>query len=160
MSVTKLNNGKWQARVSYKDDDGNYKSVTHLEKRKTDAVEWETKTKNALLEGADLSRSTESLKHYFLDWIRIYKTDGVSRHTHELYMGNWRHISAYFKDQPMSAIKRPDYQKFLNEFGRSHGIATSHKLHQQVHTAIKDAVADGILKRDFAYKAQRHWTLS
>ncbi|WHQ49364.1 hypothetical protein M1853_03960 [Lactiplantibacillus plantarum] len=84
MSVTKLNNGKWQARVSYKDDDGNYKSVTHLEKRKTDAVEWETKTKNALLEGADLSRSTESLKHYFLDWIRIYKTDGVSRHTHEL----------------------------------------------------------------------------
>ncbi|AQY70083.1 prophage Lp2 protein 2, integrase [Lactiplantibacillus plantarum] len=153
MSVTKLNNGKWQARVSYKDDDGNYKSVTHLEKRKTDAVEWETKTKNALLEGADLSRSTESLKHYFLDWIRIYKTDGVSRHTHELYMGNWRHVSAYFKDKPMSSIKRPDYQKFLNEFGRSHGIATSHKLHQQVHTAIKDAVADGILKRDFAYKA-------
>ncbi|WP_264465852.1 hypothetical protein [Lactiplantibacillus plantarum] len=39
MSVTKLNNGKWQARVSYKDDDGNYKSVTHLEKRKTDAYE-------------------------------------------------------------------------------------------------------------------------
>lgn len=153
MSITKLDNGKWQARISYKKPDGSYGSVTHSERRKTDAKEWETKTKNALLNGADLSRSTESLTDYFLNWIKIYKTDGVSRHTHELYMGNWRHASDYFKDKPMSAIQRSEYQKFLNEFGRTHGIATGHKLHQQIHTAIRDAVADGILQRDFAYKA-------
>ena len=67
MSITKLDNDKWQARISYKKPDGPYGSITHSERRKTDAKDWETKTKNALLEGADLSRSTESLKHYFLD---------------------------------------------------------------------------------------------
>lgn len=153
MSIVKLDNGNWQARVSYKDPTGKYRVKTSSFKRKGEAANWETTTKNALINGADLSRSTESFDDYLFNWIKLYKTDGISAHTHETYMGNWRHVKAYFKDKPMSGIKRADYQKFLNEFGQTHGIATSSKLHQQVHTAIRDAVADGILQRDFAYKA-------
>ncbi|MFU1799522.1 tyrosine-type recombinase/integrase [Lactiplantibacillus pentosus] len=153
MSVTKLASGRWQARVSYKDNQGKYRIASQSFKRKGEASEWETKTKSALLDGADLSRSTESFKDYLFDWIKIYKTDGVSRHTHEIYLGNYNHVAKYFNDKPLTAITRADYQKFLNEFGKTRGIATAKKLHQQIHSAIRDAVADGILQRDFAYKA-------
>lgn len=154
MSVSKLASGRWQGRVSYKDNTGKYRVATSSFLRKAEATDWETKTKNALINGADLSRSTDSFKDYFFDWIKTYKTDGLSRHTHEMYLGNYNHVAKYFNEKPISAITRADYQTFLNHFGKTRGIATAKKLNQQVHAAVRDAVADGVIQRDFTYKAR------
>lgn len=156
MSINKRENGKWEARVSYKDPASKtgYRQKVKNFARKTEARDWEAETLDSLNKGSDLSKSNITLSRYFEDWIKTYKTDGVKRHTHDIYMGNLNHVKEWFDDTKIVSIKRPDYQKFLNNFGKTHSLATSQKLHRQVHSAIRDAVADGIIHRDFAYKAK------
>lgn len=156
MSINKRDNGKWEARVSYKDKSSKtgYRQKVKNFARKSEAREWEVSILDSMNKGTDVSKSNLTFSKYFADWINTYKTTGVRPHTHEIYVGNLNHVKAWFKDTKLPAISRADYQKFLNSFGKSHSLATSQKLHRQVHSAIRDAVAEGIIHRDFAYKAK------
>lgn len=156
MSISKRSNGKWEARVSYKDENSKsgYSQRSASFDRKAEARDWEIDMLNKVNTGSDLAKASMTLTDYFHDWIKTYKTTGVKLHTHEIYMANYRHIKSNFGDTKIAAIRRADYQKFLNEFGKTHSLATSQKLHRQVHSAIRDAVAEGVILRDFAYKAK------
>lgn len=153
MAIARLENGMWQARVSYRDG-VRYRRRSKNFKRKTEAEHWETDMRAKINSGADFRNANITFADYFDRWVSIYKTDGVAKHTHDMYELTAQHLRHYFPAQKLIDIQKEDYQKFMNLFGSSHGIATSRKTNQQIRSAIQDALAENLIQRDFTFKVK------
>lgn len=153
MSIRKMPDGQYQVRVSYRDG-VKYRQKSRLFKRKTEAELWESNMKLDLNNGADLKRRDISFADYFRSWVEVYKTHGVSQHTNDMYLLTYKHLERYFGGIKLTDITRDDYQKFMNEFGEKHGIATSRKTNQQIRSAVQNALADNIINRDFTFRVK------
>lgn len=153
MAIRKLPSGKYQVRIDYRDG-VNYRRKTKAFERKSEARDWEEEMRVKLKSGANFSDGNLTFADFFDKWIEVYKTDGVKTHTHDMYVLTSKHLRNYFPTQKLTDIRKEDYQQFLNEFGRDHGIATSRKTNQQIRSAVQDALADNIIHRDFTFRAK------
>ncbi|WP_252192291.1 tyrosine-type recombinase/integrase [Secundilactobacillus kimchicus] len=115
---------------------------------------WESENKAKLGTGANLKQADQPFIDYYRHWIEIYKTDGVSAHTHDTYMliADW--VEKFFHDTPIGKITRDDFQQFVNSFGKSHGISYTQKLVRQIRAAVQDAVADNVIYKDFTFRVK------
>lgn len=153
MSLYQLEDGSFEARVSYRDG-VKYRRKTKRFKRKTEARAWMVNTEARLNSGANFSDSDISFADFFERWIAIYKTETVKPHTHDMYQLTAKHLRHFFPSQKLTDIRKEDYQLFLNEFGRDHGIATSRKTNQQIRSAVQDALAENVIQRDFTFRVK------
>jgi integrase len=151
MSITKTLDGQYQVRVNYRDG-VKYRQKTRTFKRKGEAASWESRMRVDLDNGADLSKRNVTFADYFKNWISVYKTDSVSKHTNDMYLLSLKHLINYFGATKLADVRKDDYQKFMNEFGKNHGIATSRKTNQQIRSAVQNALADNVINRDFTFR--------
>ncbi|GKQ42957.1 site-specific integrase [Companilactobacillus sp. RD055328] len=146
MSVKKLPNKKWQARVSVKVG-GEFRTKNGNFKTKAEALDFEREWKGKEASGIELSKQDITLPEYMREFIDLYKSSKSER-TQEIYEGSYKKILGKFKGRKLVNITRADIQKYMNEFGKHHAITTSKKLFQHLHQTITSAINDGIITRD------------
>ncbi|TOY71455.1 site-specific integrase [Leuconostoc mesenteroides] len=137
---------------------GGYKKKTKSGfKTKTEANQWAIKTEGSKIDGDIDFKPSQLLSSYISEWIDTYKTD-VSRSTHVGYEMTLKAVSEYFENTSLDQVTRHDAQKFLNEYGLSHSLATSQKVKGHLSGILKDAVADGIIRVNPFERAKPHGT--
>ncbi|EGQ3739606.1 site-specific integrase [Staphylococcus pseudintermedius] len=147
MSVRKYGN-KWYYDFGY--EGKRYKKKGFKTKR--EATEAETKAKNDLLDGLIINNEI-TLYDYFKEWSETYILPNVTTKTYDSYKTIQKHLNEHeiglFK---LNSITKTKYQKFINDFSKTHSKETIRKLNGKIKTSIDDAVHEGLLKKNFAYK--------
>lgn len=154
MSVKQNKENKtWYARVSYKAD-GKYRHKSKYGlKTKKEAQIWESKLKEQVDSGIDVG-SDPIFADYFLNWFETYKEQKVAASTKVNFMASHAKITEYFKDAKLKKITRHSYQKFMNHYGEKLAKATMQKINKHIRSCVQDAVQNGVLQKDFTYKAE------
>lgn len=144
-------NGKWQARVSWRDADGklHQKSKAGFA-TKAQAKLYAAELESELGKGVDVS-ADPVFADYFEQWYKTYREPHLSKHSESQYIGSIKSIKSYFKKIKLKSINRSFYQQFINDFGENHAKGTVERLHAQIRSCVKSAIADGIITRDFTY---------
>lgn len=147
-------NGKWQARVSWRDADGklHQKSKAGFA-TKAQAKLYAAELESELGKGVDVS-ADPVFADYFEQWYKTYREPHLAKRTKALYATNIRNVRAYFGKAKIKAITRGSYQRFINEYGKSHAKGTVSSLQSRIRACVKSAIADGIISRDFTYGAK------
>ena len=90
----------------------------------------------------------EPFDEYFEEWIKVYKTD-VADVTLRRYRDSLQTIRQYFKGKPIQNITKREYQKFLNEYAKTHAKETTRKLNIHIRACVREAIDEGIIRVDF-----------
>lgn len=91
----------------------------------------------------------QSFYNYFVEWYKTYEEAKIALATQRWYENTQRIVKENFGKTKLVAIKRSNYQQFLNEFGSDHSRESSMKVDTQIKMAVRSAMDDGLLKRDF-----------
>lgn len=153
MSVKQSDDKSWYSRVSYKSN-GKYKTKSKFGfKTKKEALLWEQAIK-VKLEDGETATAESSFADYFLKWYEVYKKNKVSLSTQSNYRATHHKIESHFGTKRLNQISKIDYQKFLNEYGKTLSVGTMKKTNKQIRSCIQDAVHHGDIKKDFTYKVE------
>lgn len=151
-SFTKRN-GKWQARISWHDENGKlHQKAKSGFATKAQAKDYATQMENELINGVDIA-ADPVFADYFKTWYETYRLPKISKATAGNYIISSRVITKYFGDIRIKQIKRSTYQKFLNDYGKDHSFGTMKELTSKIKACVKSAIADGIISKDFTYNA-------
>lgn len=149
MTSFRKREGSWEYRISYKTIDGSYKQKSKRGYRtKADAQRAAAEIEKELLGHLEIDDAI-TLADYFEKWINIHKRPHVSLGTWKSYEQTSRIIKEYFRHAKLAAITSTAYQQFLNELGQRYYFGTVKGIHHKVRGAIKQAVADGYIRRNF-----------
>ncbi|EJD5699869.1 tyrosine-type recombinase/integrase [Staphylococcus pseudintermedius] len=147
MSVRKYGN-KWYYDFGH--EGKRYKKKGFKTKR--EATEAETKAKNDLLDGLIINNEI-TLYDYFKEWSQTYILPNVTAKTYDSYKTIQKHLTKHeIGSLKLTSISKAKYQKFINDFSKTHSKETIRKLNGKIKTSIDDAVHEGLLKKNFAYK--------
>uniref|UniRef100_UPI002FD8E4F1 tyrosine-type recombinase/integrase n=1 Tax=Lactobacillus acetotolerans TaxID=1600 RepID=UPI002FD8E4F1 len=140
----------WQARIGYYSPDGkrhtkSKSGFTTKKEAELFANTYEIKSSNGELteKGAPL------FYEYFWDWFETYKASGVRERTRLTYLQVYNVLKKYFPHTKIDELDRRKYQQFIKKYGSKHAKSTVSKSNSLIHASIKDAVYDGIIKKDF-----------
>lgn len=89
---------------------------------------------------------------YYDQWIDTYKLGQVTEVTFNKYKLIDRKIKMYCPDLRLSDVTRDDIQRLINEYGKTHELATTRDFMHHLQAPLRDAVYEGWLKRDPTYK--------
>lgn len=146
-------NKTWYARVSYKAD-GKYKTKSKYEfQTKKEAQIWENSIKVQLDSGIDIGIDPLFID-FFLNWFKTYKEQKVADATKVNFMATYSKIKEYFKETKIKKISRYSYQSFLNHYGKLLAKTTMQKINKHIRACVQDAIQNGVLQKDFTYKAE------
>lgn len=145
-------NGKYRARLFFTNNKGVRDNVSDTFSKKSDAIDWESKTRIEITHGAYRNSDNISVLSYYKMWVENYKVPVSSQHTIDRYTTTEHHIEKYFAKTKLRELTKLDYQQFINKFAKTHSKNSVRKLHSQMHQMIVAAVDDGILQKDIAYK--------
>lgn len=153
-SIKKDKNNKWYCRVSFKDENGDYKTKTKkgfATKKEAQVVanQLELAAKN----GFEQTTDEIVIADYFDEWIKTYKLGQVSSVTEGKYLYNAKLIREFFKNKKLVTLTRKDYQNFLNTRGLGNGKDVVEKAHYQFKSCLKMAMADGLIDKDPTFGA-------
>ncbi|WP_347786942.1 tyrosine-type recombinase/integrase [Levilactobacillus brevis] len=156
MASIKKRNGNWTARVSYYDNFGKRNTVNKGGfPRKKDAEQWANNIEREKFdESIGKTESHALFSDYFLNWYHTFKEPILSEATKRRYVITHKEVEKYFYGCKIIDISRLQYQEFLNEYGKTHSIASSKKVNTQIKACIHDALDDGAIHFDFTKKAK------
>lgn len=157
-SFTKLN-GAWKARVSFLHDGKRATANKSGFKTKKEAQIWANQQENDVYEGIDLKGGNLPFTEYFLKWYRTYKEPTLSESSKRKYIYTISIVNAYFSGKKLNGISRGEYQQFLNHYAHPDGMAeksvnTVEKVHTQIRASVRDALEEGLIKRDFTARTK------
>lgn len=139
----------WYYRIYYIDTQG--------EKREKTKGGFKTKalaTAAAVKAEAELNKDNNNeditLYDFCKEWAEIYKRPHVVEKTWETYTKNLKHIKKYFGNIKLNKVTHTLYQKKMNVFASKYAQETLEKFHYQIKGAVKVAVRDGLIKKNFA----------
>lgn len=96
-----------------------------------------------------------SIADYYGRWYSIYKEhSSLSDISKSRYKTFHKVIQKYFKDTKLSSLKRSDYQRFMNWYGKNHGASSVTKLNGAIRAMVSYAIDDDILTKDFTHNVQ------
>ncbi len=95
-----------------------------------------------------------SLAKYYQRWYELYEKDGISEITQNRYTVIGNVLDKYWKDTKLRAIKRSDYQAFINWYGKNHAHDSVSKLNNAVRSAVGYAMDDDIITKDFTHNVK------
>ncbi|WP_251548267.1 site-specific integrase [Limosilactobacillus caecicola] len=145
-----LKRGKgWQARISWYDSFGkrHTKSKAGFKTKKLAQI-WAVDNEDKLNKGVAVDKEI-SLYDYFARWVETYKEPKVAQYTLNRYHINQKVIQQYFGDTNIKDITRSTYQKFLNDYGKTHAPDTVRKLNSCIRSCVQSAILDDYLIKDF-----------
>lgn len=148
-SITKRN-GKWQAKIRYYDTDGKRRSKSKAGfKTKREAQLFANEYELKAGENELGPNSTITLPDYFEQWYKLYKASVVSLKTKKNYEYTLRILRKYFANVALTEIDQKQYQLFLQKYGMNRSKQTTAKVNTHIHAAVKSAIYDGVIKKDF-----------
>ena len=151
-SFTKRN-GKWQARISWHDENGKlHQKAKSGFATKAQAKDYAIQMESELINGVDIA-ADPIFADYFKTWCETYRLPKISKATARNYMSYYRVITSYFGETRIKQIKRSTYQQFLNDYGKDHSLGTMKEMTSKIKACVRSAIADGIITKDFTYNA-------
>lgn len=145
--------GNYGYRVYYRDSNGKRHSINKKGfKRKSDAVAAANEIDVRKYQFGISDNENVSFADYYNQWINTYKLGHLDKSTESRYRTNAKYIEDYFGITPLKKVSKMDYQRFLNEYGKSHVIHTVRRLNGTIRDCIQDALEDRIIYRDFTRK--------
>ena len=155
-SYRKLN-GKWQARISWYDDNGkrHYKTKAGFS-TKPEAKRW-ARTIEEQKDNGTISAKNISFASYFKEWFEIYKKNKIAVVTARLYDSIYKNLEEYFGNKKIDKVTRRDYQIFINKFGETHAKVTVKKVHSIIKSVVSSAMYDNLIPRDFTHNIELSW---
>lgn len=113
----------------------------------------EAKTAADLIEGEIASGIAPVLNKdvfadYFEEWVNDFKSS-KAKVTYLRYLNTLSTIKEEFGRTTLQDITKRRYQRFLNDYGKSHAHATVRKLNTHIRACVKDAVDEGRIRVDF-----------
>ena len=146
-SIFKTDAGTYRVKVSIPIN-GKYKQKTKSGfKNKTEARAWATQIEAKKLDDDEQNYSDELLVDYFKRWVSIYKKDTAPATLYQ-YGTTERVIKKYLPTMRLADFDRSDFQKFVNDYGSNHSKETVSKRRVHIAQSLKDAYAEGMIKRD------------
>lgn len=146
-------NGKWQARISWHDENGKlHQKAKSGFATKAQAKDYAIQMESELINGVDIA-ADPIFADYFKTWCETYRLPKISKATARNYMSYYRVITSYFGETRIKQIKRSTYQQFLNDYGKDHSLGTMKEMTSKIKACVKSAIADGIITKDFTYNA-------
>lgn len=101
----------------------------------------------------NMSRKKEMLFcDYYDEWVETYKEGAIASVTLDKYYNNGKKLREICPKLLVSDLNRREYQKIINEYGKTHEKQTVTDFHHQVKSCIKDMFYDGIIDKDPTYK--------
>lgn len=145
-------NGKWEYRVSYKDENGEYKVKSKGGfDRKREAELAAADMELALSENTNILQGDKPFWEFFEEYYKNKKESNVGIHTKNSYKRHIKLVKKYFKTMPIRSLTNFQYQKFLDEYGKTRSKGTVEKLHHELRACLKYAYSNGIIKTDPSY---------
>lgn len=90
---------------------------------------------------------------YYNEWLELKNKQVVAAKQYYWYERSLKIFQEHFGENFLvSNIKRSEYQKMLNKYGKGRTTETVRKVHGCLSPCIKDAVYDGYLKKDPTYQ--------
>ncbi|ADF83415.1 integrase [Levilactobacillus senmaizukei DSM 21775 = NBRC 103853] len=147
----------WKAKVYFKDIHGKRTSRSQEGFRTKKEAEAAARVmEDTYKNGSDVGDKNISFSDYFQKWFHIFREPGLSDTTIARYQYTINVIDEYFGDTLFRKIKTADYQEFLNWFGngngkdaKPHAKATADKINTHIRAAVRNAVNDSVISRDF-----------
>lgn len=144
----KRDNG-WEYRISYKAPDGSYKQKSKSGFRtKSEATQAAAQAEIELQKGITIDNKI-TFAEYFIQWAKIYKEPSVSAGTWKNYQQVHKTVVEYFGEKKIKDIRPSTYQQILNKMGKRYYKVTLYKYHHKMRSAVKHAVADGLISNNF-----------
>ncbi|MHC9537748.1 site-specific integrase [Dellaglioa sp. BT-FLS60] len=143
-------NNLWTYRVWM--DSKHSKSKGGFKRRKDAqdaALELELKKKDGTLS----ELSDISFAEYFKTWAETYKIGRLHQTTESKYRSAIRLVENTFGDKKLKSIKTYDYQRLLDAYALTHAKASTSHLNNYFKNAVRYAMNDGIVTRDFTFGA-------
>lgn len=151
-SITKRGS-TWQYRVNNIVDGKRKPIVKGGFKTKREAQVAAAEVELSINKGSQVIVKEKSFAEYFHEWIELYKSN---KHvtTYSRYLNSYERVKEHFKEMPIQKITRPEYQKFLNEYGKGKSKETVKKLNTHIRGCVKDAIDEGYISVDFTRKVE------
>jgi integrase len=143
----------WYARVWWETKEGKDSETRGHFLTKKEAQMWYSDQKAKLENGFKL-KSNPVFADYFWQWYQTYKEPHLRPETKKRYITTHKIIDSYFGKIKLKKISRMDWQKFINEAGKTRSNITIQLMNRQCRACVKNAVADSIIPRDFTYGVQ------
>ena len=156
-------NGKWCQRVSYRDYndlDKNGKPKRKFKSKqgfatKRQAKEWGEEFLTKAHQGKLFNESKKyTFYDYFVEWAKTYRYPNIADISKNRYKSNAFYIREYFGATRIDKITRSNFQKFLNQYAKTHAPTSVSKLKTMVKSCLDSAVADRVIPINFALGAE------
>lgn len=154
MPVIEIEKGKkYRAKFYYRDDDGNSKyggSKSFVKKR--DAISWLQAQKDKFNKNGAVRNADLPFVEFWMKWFELFKKPALRPITADKWMNSYSVISKYWQRTTLKNIDRTAYQEFINWYGSDHAKSSTEKVHVHMHAAVKYAVEENYIERDFALR--------
>lgn len=102
---------------------------------------------------SEMSKKKEILFcDYYDEWVETYKEDAIASVTLNKYYNNGKKLREICPKLLVSDLDRREYQKIINEYGKTHEKQTVTDFHHQIKSCVKDMFYDGMIDKDPTYK--------
>lgn len=98
-------------------------------------------------------KSRQTVAEYYKEWLLWAKKGQISAVTYQRYEIISKTLDQY-ATMPLAKFTRQDYQNLLTLYGQTHTYATCNIFRQMLNQALRDAVYDGLIKKDPTYKVK------
>ncbi|WP_054677292.1 site-specific integrase [Lacticaseibacillus sharpeae] len=152
--ITKKGTG-WKYRVAYRDLQG----VQHVKSKqgfrtKKDAMQAARLIELQVGDGANISKADIPLADYWHSWWTTYKQGKRTIATEKFYPIVEETIREQFGTMPIGKVTPELWQKFLNDYGKTHARSTSVKVNGYIRAMVRTAINDQVLHTDFTFTAE------
>lgn len=101
------------------------------------------------LEDGNKIEDNKTFEAYYKDWLIIKNKKDLSQRQYYWYERSLKLFKEYFGEHMLlKNIKRTEYQKFLNNYGKGHADETVRKVNGCIGPCLREAVYDGYIKKD------------
>lgn len=153
-SVRKAKNGYYGVVNFYDKNHKRHQKTTKVFKLKREAQR-EASNLERELDAINVDLKDISLTAYYKRWYDTYKgNSSIADVTKNRYLNFYRVIKGYFKSTKIRNIKKLDYQRFINWYGKDHAQKSVSKLNGAVRQCVSYAIDEDILVKDFTHNVQ------
>lgn len=152
-SIKRAKSGKWRARVSFQvNGKQEFQSKQGFDTKKQATI-WASKIELLKKSNNIEQLADKKVSDYFEEWVDIYKS-GMEYATQYQYQNTLDNIKKYMPNVRMKDFTRTIFQNFINEFGTDHSKETVSKRKNHISQCMRDAFADGVIKKDPTIRIQ------
>lgn len=143
-------NGTWGYRVSIDRTHNKQKSGF---KKKSDAIAAAQELELMKNAGTLVTVTDATFAGYFEKWAKTYKIGRLHQTTESKYKVAIKLVETNFGNVKLRNVKSADYQRMLDQYAETHVKDSTRLLNSYFRNAVKYAINDGLLTRDFTFGA-------